>query len=106
MKTNYKPRHDLIKKQLGVRYKTASSRLDRKLLFFLAQKCGMDICYRCGKRIEDISDFDRDHKEPYLHKDNAIELYSNVENVGFSHKSCNRAAARCSSIVRGSSGFK
>lgn len=78
-------------KQLGMPFGTANNRLRKKIMFYLAQKCGMDKCHRCGQQIEDVTQFSIEHKVPWLHSDNPGDLFFGMENISFSHLSCNCA---------------
>lgn len=79
-------------KQLGMPHGTATNRLRKMILFDLAKRCELDICYRCGQLIEVIEDFTIDHKEPWLH--NNVDLFWDLDNIAFSHKGCNSACSR------------
>jgi predicted glycosyltransferase len=74
---------------LGQSIGTASRRLDRKLLFYLAKKAGMGNCYRCGNPILSLKNFSVDHKIDWINSGNPIELYFDENNIAFSHLSCN-----------------
>lgn len=78
--------------QLGMNAVTANGRLQRRVLFMLVQKAGMDTCYRCGKKIERLEDLSLDHKEPWFDIDPA--LYWDLDNIAFSHCKCNTEARR------------
>jgi hypothetical protein len=78
--------------QLGMSYNTAMARLDRRVLFMLVQKAGLDTCHRCGKKIERVEDLSLEHKQPWLDADPT--LFWDLENIAFSHKGCNYAAGR------------
>ena len=78
-------------KQLGMNPSTASNRLVKDLLFRFGAE-SLD-CYRCGEELE-RENFSIDHKVPWLDSDDPLGLYFDLENVTFSHKDCNRAAAR------------
>lgn len=82
--------------QLGMPFGTATAKLRKMILFSLVQKLGLDCCYRCTKRIQTINDFTIDHKNPWLN--NNTELFWDLNNIAFSHVSCNVGAARKSSI--------
>lgn len=77
---------------LGMPYGTAMQRLKKAILFRLVQKLNLDFCYRCGKRIKSLESFTIEHKEPWLtHPD----LFWDMTNIAFSHRSCNsRASSR------------
>ena len=79
-------------KQLGMDYGTATSRLRKMVLLNLLQRLGDDFCFQCGERIETVEDLTLEHKVPWLHGSNA--LFWDVNNVAFSHRSCNSSAAR------------
>lgn len=71
----------------------AANRLRKEILFSLIEKCGLNFCYRCGKEMSE-DNFSIDHKDPWLHSDNPIELFFNLNNITFSHSVCNSSAAR------------
>jgi len=72
---------------LGMPFGTASARLRKQILFYLLVKHNENICYRCSKLIEDIADLSIEHKEPW--QNISIKLFWNINNIGFSHLSCN-----------------
>ncbi len=76
-------------KQLGMAQGTAMYRLRKSIMFHLVQKCGLDTCYRCKKIITSIDEFSIEHKVPWLDSDNPIELFFDLDNISFSHFSCN-----------------
>jgi Zn finger protein HypA/HybF involved in hydrogenase expression len=82
---------DYKTKQLGMPFGTATSKLRKLVMFDLMKKLGLDICFRCNKKIEDIRELSLEHKIPWRHSDNPVELFFNLENVSFSHLSCNSA---------------
>ena len=71
-------------------FSTADGRLKKQILFMLVQKCNMDTCYRCGKKIERVEDFSIDHKESWLNVDPV--LFWDLDNIAFSHLRCNTVA--------------
>jgi hypothetical protein len=79
--------------QLGMNISTAQGRLDKEILFALVKECKRDICYRCGRKIERAEDLSIDHKVAWLDKDPAL-FWDVKNNIAFSHKRCNYAAAR------------
>jgi len=85
-------------KQLGIPYGTASQRLRKSLMFYLAQKCNMNICYQCGKVITSKDELSIEHKVPWLHNENAKELFFSIDNIAFSHIKCNVRARRTPEI--------
>lgn len=82
------------RKQLGMYPGTANARLKKRLLFDFAKKLNFDICYRCGERIEDEFDLTIDHKVPWRHSKNPVELFFDIDNIAFSHYGCNSGNAR------------
>lgn len=78
---------------LGCSLSAARSRLIREILFSLLAALGRTACFRCGKEMtsETVS---IDHVQPWLHADNARDLYFDVANIDFSHVMCNSLAAR------------
>ena len=73
---------------------TAAAKLRKDILFNYAKKCGDDICHQCRKKIESVDNFSIEHKIPWLHSKNPVELFFNLENIAFSHLHCNVLAAR------------
>jgi hypothetical protein len=81
-------------KQLGMPYGTASAKLRKSILWYYITKCGDNICYQCQKPILTIEELSIEHKEPWLDKENVLELYFGLDNIAFSHLLCNIGAAR------------
>ena len=82
------------KKQLGMNPGTASNRLKKSILFSFAKKLGFNWCYQCGTEITNIDKFTVEHKTPWLDSDDPKELFFDLDNIAFSHASCNYAASR------------
>ena len=80
--------------QLGMNHSTAQHQLRKKILFSLIQELGRDICFQCDKRIHNIDNFSIEHKEPWLYSNNAREKFFDLNNIAFSHLSCNCGAGR------------
>ena len=76
-------------KQLGINYGTASNRLKKMLFFSLVQKLELNYCLRCGEKIENYKELSIDHIEPWLNKSN--DLFWDIDNIAYSHLSCNSA---------------
>jgi hypothetical protein len=89
-KTKYPDRWHVSKRgeQLGMPYGTATQRLRKSIMFWLVQKTGMDICYRCGEIIDNIDEFSIEHKINWLNNDTS--LFWDLDNIAFSHMKCNR----------------
>lgn len=81
-------------KQLGMSHGTANGRLRKKLLFSLVQQTNQDICFRCHKRIESVEELSIDHKKAWLDSENPKELFFDLDNIAYSHLSCNAKASR------------
>jgi len=80
--------------QLEIPIGTAQNKLRKSIMFFLIQKCGLDICYQCGEKIETVDDFSIEHKIPWMDSANPKELFYNIDNIAFSHLACNIKAGR------------
>lgn len=93
-------------RQLGLNASTAQNQLRKLIVFNLVKKCDLDTCYRCGQKIETVEDLSFDHKIDWLYKENAKELFFDVENIAFSHKSCNYSARGMTKAIRSKSGAK
>ena len=78
--------------QLGMNPSTASGRLLKDLLFKFLQDAN-HVCHQCGKSMT-REDFSIEHKEPWLDSKDPLKLFFDLNNIAFSHKSCNMAAAR------------
>jgi HNH endonuclease len=72
---------------LGENFSTATARLKRNLMFQMAQRLGLDSCFRCHNSIQTAEEISVDHKEPWLYV--SKELFWNLNNLAFSHKRCN-----------------
>src|SRR6266478_8243444 len=91
--------------QLGMSFGKAGAILRKNLLFILATKCNLDFCFRCGNQIKDLNDFTIDHKISWLYSANPSNLFFDVNNVAFSHASCNLGARNRPSTAKSKSGF-
>jgi len=74
---------------LGEPYGTASNRLRKSILFKFIKETSNDICYRCGKKIENINNLSIEHKESWMRAKDPIKSFYNLSNVAFSHVRCN-----------------
>lgn len=86
--------------QLGMNPSTARHRLIKDVLFKLICETGNNKCFQCGEPMERDT-FSIEHKTPWLDSDNPIELYFDLENISYSHLSCNVASARRTGHVCG-----
>ena len=80
--------------QLGMPHGTAAHRLRKMIMFQMIQKAGLDICFQCGKKIETIDELSVEHKIAWLDKENAKELFFDLDNIAFSHLRCNTSVRR------------
>lgn len=85
------------KQQLGMNPSTASNRLVKDLLWNFVQKEGNE-CFHC-KQPMDRSTFSIEHKTPWLDSETPIELFFDIDNISFSHLSCNASNARRESLT-------
>ena len=76
-------------RQLGMPYGTAANKLRKRILFSLAQELCLTECTRCGEEIKEIENFTIDHIRPWLHSGAPVRLFFDLDNIAFSHLSCN-----------------
>ena len=79
--------------QLGMNPSTANGRLLKNILYQLVVDLNKDLCYQCGKKISKET-FSIEHKIPWLDSEKPLELYFDLNNIAFSHLSCNIKASR------------
>lgn len=72
----------------------SSNRLRKELLFSLADRLELLLCFRCNEKICNVAQLSIEHKVPWEGAINEEELFYDLENVAFSHLSCNSGAAR------------
>lgn len=103
MNKNIKIKQNALKMSLG----KANGILRKKLLFLLVKKCKLNVCFRCGKKINKIKELSIDHKKDWLYSKNPINLFFDLKNISFSHLLCN-IGMRANAKVQGNSksGFK
>lgn len=82
------------RKQLGMPTGTAVGRLRKRILFSLIQETEKDKCFRCGKMITNVDELSVEHKEPWLDSNDPVGLFFDLDNIAFSHLSCNSGAHR------------
>lgn len=80
-------------KQLGMNHSTASNRLVKDILWSYIVMNGEDYCHVCKEQMC-REDFSIEHKEPWLHSDDPVGLFFDINNITYSHKSCNYSNAR------------
>lgn len=74
---------------LGQPFGTASNRLRKLILFDFAKRLGLDQCFHCGQRIENVDDLSIEHKEPWQGASDPRATFFDLENIAFSHLRCN-----------------
>jgi hypothetical protein len=74
---------------LGMPHGTAVSKLRKNILFHLLKKHAENVCFRCGCEIEVADVLSIEHKKPWQ-SGASSELFWDLENIAFSHMSCNR----------------
>lgn len=79
--------------QLGMSTGKANAILNRDILWMLIEETGRNKCFHCGEPMS-RSTFSIEHKVPWMHSENPKGLFFSLENISFSHHSCNCAAAR------------
>jgi hypothetical protein len=82
---------------LGVNISTATARLRKQLLFHYVMLANKHYCFRCGAEIDNIDDFSIEHCAPWMQADDAVGAFFDLNNIAFSHLSCN--------IAHGSGGY-
>jgi hypothetical protein len=80
--------------QLGMPTGTAANRLRKMLLWKYVVLAGDNKCFQCDEEIEDMDDVSMEHMVPWLDSDDPVGLYFGLDNVAFSHLSCNIRARR------------
>ena len=54
----------------------------------------INFCYRCKEEILSVEDVTIDHKIPWLDSEDPSGMFFDIENIDFSHLSCNCGNAR------------
>ena len=84
---------DKKKMQLGMNPSTASHRLVKDILWELIKQTGQDLCCKCGEPMTRET-FSIEHITPWIDSEDPVGLYFDLENIAFSHLSCNISDAR------------
>ena len=71
---------------------TASNRLVKDILYDFVVKANHR-CFHCGEELSRDT-FSIEHKIPWLHSEDPLELFFDLGNIAFSHLRCNIGAAR------------
>lgn len=72
---------------------TSQNILLKDILWNFILKNNMNKCFHC-LGVMDRYSFSIEHKVPWLHSDNEEKLFFDLDNISFSHNSCNSSAAR------------
>lgn len=91
---------DKKKEQLGMNPSTASHRLVKDILWHLIKETNQDTCCKCGEPMSRET-YSVEHLTPWLDSEDPVGLYFNLNNISFSHLSCNSADARKTYAVCG-----
>lgn len=78
---------------VGMAIATASARLKKSIMFSLVVRLKENICYRCGSEILSEEDLTVEHKEAWMQAEDPVQSFFDLDNIAFSHLSCNAAAA-------------
>ena len=84
---------DKKSQQLEMNISTAQGRLVKDILWMLLQETNRTKCFVCGKEMSRET-FSIEHKIPWLDSDNPKELFFELDNISFSHLSCNISSKR------------
>lgn len=74
---------------LGMPFGTAAGRLRKSIIMNLAQKLGLDNCFKCGELIDSLEDWSIEHKQSWYRANNPKESFFDLDNIAFSHIKCN-----------------
>lgn len=74
---------------LGINFSTASARLKKSIFFSLVCRLELNVCYRCNEPINFENELSIEHKESWMLSDDPIGLFFDLDNIAFSHLSCN-----------------
>ena len=78
---------------LGMDAGTASLRLKKHIMWLMAVRLNLHICYRCGTHIEDKDSFSIEHKQSWMSSPDPVAAFFDLDNIAFSHLSCNSRAS-------------
>ena len=78
--------------KLGMPYGTARNKLVKSLLWSFICRQKQNYCHQCGSEILSIDDLSIEHIEPWENSINPVKLYFDIDNIAYSHLSCNSSA--------------
>ena len=79
--------------QLGMSFGKASHKLVKDILFNFIVSTNNHFCYRCKKELT-RENYSIEHKQDWLDSADPVGLFFGLDNISFSHKSCNSSYAR------------
>lgn len=79
---------------LGMPYGKAVHRLRKLVLFRVIKQAGLDVCFRCRKRIENADDVSIEHTVSWQTARHPKTIFFDIDRIAFSHLKCNVGAAR------------
>ena len=85
MDASNKRKNDL----LGMSHGSAVHQLRKRIMFAMIQRLDEDTCYRCGFKITNIKELSVEHKQPWQSAPNPIDAFFDLNNIAFSHLTCN-----------------
>lgn len=80
-------------RQLGMNHSTASHRLRVDIIWAFILETDRNKCYWCGKEMTRDS-FSIEHKVPWFNSEDPKKLFFDLNNISFSHLSCNTLRGR------------
>lgn len=80
--------------QLGESHGTATHKLRKQILFVLLAESNRNTCFQCKQLIETVQELSIEHKEPWLDSEDPKGKFFDLNNIAFSHLSCNCRASR------------
>ena len=54
----------------------------------------MNVCHRCSENILHLEELSIDHVKSWMKSDTPVDTFFDLDNIAFSHLSCNSAAGR------------
>lgn len=91
---SWKKSNKIKAEQLGMSHGTANNRLRKSILFKFIQLLELNDCWQCNRKIENANELSIEHITPWLHSEDPVNLYFDLDNIAFSHLSCNISASR------------
>ena len=79
---------------LGMNHATASNQLKKRIMFALLRQTDKDTCHQCSESIRTVEELSVEHVIPWLGTDDPKKLFFDLNNIAFSHLSCNSRASR------------